>query len=48
MSEERSTNEKVEREDGIENIRLGSQQELDEELQDEEVPEWERREPECH
>ena len=35
-------------EDGIKNIWLRGQQEQDEELQDKEVPEWERREPRCH
>ena len=36
------------REDDIESIRLEGQQGLDEELQDEEVPEWERRETGYH
>ena len=36
------------REDDIESIRLRGQQGPDEELQDKEVPEWERREPRYH
>ena len=35
-------------EDDIESIRLEGQQGLDKELLDEEVPEWERREPGYH
>ena len=36
------------REDGIESIQLGGQQEQGKELLDKEAPEWGRREPECH
>ena len=36
------------RENSTKSIRLGGQQEWDEGHQDEEVPEWGRREPECH